>query len=237
MIRLITFDLDNTLWDINPVILEAERAMRSWVKEHVPEAIAHLEMDRLKGVYKHLLNTEPDLKGFPTRFRKRLLYSVFKEVKLDDEQALLRSEQAFEVFYEYRNRITLFHQAEHILDTLSARYPLIALTNGNASLKLVGIDRYFKAHFSAETEGHPKPHKAMFEKALQFLDIKAKQAIHIGDHPEEDVEAARMLGFHTIWFNADGRQPAGLCQPSREIHSLDSMVSAVNSIADAVQQA
>ena len=36
-IKVITFDLDNTLWDVEPVILNAERKMRTWLHDEVPE--------------------------------------------------------------------------------------------------------------------------------------------------------------------------------------------------------
>ncbi len=232
MIKLLTFDLDNTLWEIDPVIIEAEKAMRTWVAEHVPEAVAHLEMDQLKQTYKHVLEQHPEVAHHPTNFRKKLLYRVFTNANLVHEHAHDMSEQAFAVFYRGRNQITLFHQAEDILESLSSRYPLIALTNGNANLEMIGIDRYFKAHFSAETEGQPKPHQAMFHRALDFAGVTAEEAIHIGDNPKEDVEAARALGYHTIWFNENGAASSDLCQPTVEIHRLDELVNAVERIAD-----
>jgi len=233
MIKLITFDLDNTLWDIDPVIIEAEKAMRLWVAEHVPEAVAQLEMDQLKQTYRHILNQHPEVAHHPTNFRKKLLYQVFTQVSLSHDHATEMSEKAFEVFYRGRNKITLFHQAEDILQALSKQYPLVALTNGNANLSMIGIDGYFQAHFSSETEGKPKPHQAMFERALSFGKVTASETIHIGDHPKEDVEAASKLGFNTIWFNENGRQDPGLCSPTAEIHSLHQLTAAVANIAKA----
>lgn len=227
MIKLITFDLDNTLWDINPVIIAAEKRLRNWVAEQVPEAVAHLEMDQLKQVYKKIREEHPELLHHPTNFRKKILHTVFSRVQTNPEPAASLTEKAFQVFYEGRNQITLFHQAEAILKNLSQRYPLIALSNGNANLTMIGIDQYFKAHFSSETEGKAKPHKAMFERALAFSQIEAHQAIHIGDHPIEDVEAASKLGFSTIWFNQNQQQDSTLCNPTEQIHNLDQLESAV----------
>ncbi|MGB3622588.1 MAG: HAD family hydrolase, partial [Ketobacter sp.] len=231
MIKLLTFDLDNTLWEIDPVIIEAEKAMRNWVQQHVPEAVALLEMDQLKGTYKRVLEQFPDVRNHPTNMRKKLLYEVFIQARLEHAHALEMSDKAFAVFYKGRNQITLFHQAEQILKTLSDQYPLIALTNGNANLEMIGIEGYFQAHFSSETEGKPKPHRAMFLRALSTLGVRPEQTIHIGDNPEEDIEAARVLGFHTIWFNENQRLPADRCQPSVEIHSLDQLPEAVHHIA------
>jgi len=233
MIKLLTFDLDNTLWDIDPVIIAAEQAMRQWIAEHVPEAVAQLEMDLLKQTYKQVLEQHPEVAHHPTNFRKRLLYQMFTQASLSHDHAHEMSAQAFAVFYRGRNQITLYHQAEAILAQLSARFPLVALTNGNADLAMIGIDRFFVAHFSAETEGQPKPHRAMFERALQHCKVAAHEAIHIGDHPREDVTAAAGLGFHTIWFNQNGTAPADQCQPSRQIQQLSELIPAIDQIVAA----
>ena len=34
-IKLITFDLDDTFWDISPVIIKAEMATRSYLESHI----------------------------------------------------------------------------------------------------------------------------------------------------------------------------------------------------------
>lgn len=230
MIKLITFDLDHTLWDVDPVIIKAEQKMRAWVAQHLPEAVAHLEMDQLKGVYKHLRDQHPELLHHPTNFRKKLLHTVFSQLDISHDHALDMTEQAFQVFYEGRNDIELFHEAENILQQLSQRFPLIALSNGNANLKMVGIDQYFVGHYSAETEGKAKPHQAMFLRALEHVNATPQQAIHIGDNPKEDVEAARAAGYNTIWFNENNKQAEGLCNPTREIHHLNQLLQAVDAI-------
>ena len=35
-IQLITFDLDDTLWDVTPVMQDAEAALRNWLTLHAP---------------------------------------------------------------------------------------------------------------------------------------------------------------------------------------------------------
>ena len=35
-LRLITFDLDDTLWDAPPVLQAAEAALQRWLAEHAP---------------------------------------------------------------------------------------------------------------------------------------------------------------------------------------------------------
>ena len=91
-----------------------------------------------------------------------------------------------------------------VLDALERahrRYKLAALSNGNADLKRIGAGRLFDVVLSAETVGRAKPHPAMFERALADANVAADEAVHVGDHPEHDVLAARGAGLHAVWAN------------------------------------
>ena len=46
-IRVITFDLDNTLWDVEPALIRAEEAQQSWLLEHRPGAVEAFDHDAL----------------------------------------------------------------------------------------------------------------------------------------------------------------------------------------------
>jgi putative hydrolase of the HAD superfamily len=67
--------------------------------------------------------------------------------------------------------------------------------------------------FSSEV-GKRKPHAAIFERALEELDVDAEDAVFVGDRLYEDVRGAGELGMVTVqalWFRADenpeGREP------------------------------
>ena len=69
------------------------------------------------------------------------------------------------------------------------------------------------AVFSSEI-GKRKPHPAIFERALEALDVRPEEAVFVGDRLYEDVRGAGELGMKTVqavWFRADehpdGREP------------------------------
>jgi putative hydrolase of the HAD superfamily len=69
------------------------------------------------------------------------------------------------------------------------------------------------AVFSSEV-GKRKPHPAIFQAALDALDVAAEEALFVGDRLYEDVRGAGELGMTTVqavWFradeNPDGREP------------------------------
>ena len=232
MISVITFDLDNTLWEIDPVIVRANRAMTEWIAAQLPEAVARLELKPFMALRDRVAAEHPHIAGKPTFLRKKMLYEVFRDLELEHEHAERMSEQAFEVFYHHRNQVTLFHDAEELLHNLSRRYTLIALTNGNADLERIGIDRYFAAHFNADKVARPKPYADMFQAALDFAGVKPEQCIHIGDHPDEDVAAAAALGFHTIWFQPPYAKPRPGFEPAYHATELKQIPDMIRDIEE-----
>lgn len=54
--------------------------------------------------------------------------------------------------------------------------------------------------------GKRKPHRAIFERALDELGVEAHETLHVGDRLYHDVGGAAALGIATVqalWFRAD----------------------------------
>lgn len=200
-IKLITFDLDDTLWPIHDVIVKAEAALQAWLHEQHPDVMATHDKESLKALRIHIFKNNPHLSHSPTAMRKAMLTALFEQSGLSGEEAVQLSETAFEYFIHHRNQVDLFDDAEHLLTELKKRFTLGAITNGNADLQKIGLDHLFDFHISADIIGKAKPHPAMFEAALAQGPFKPEETIHIGDHPKEDVAAAKALGIKTIWIN------------------------------------
>ena len=105
------------------------------------------------------------------------------------------------------------------LEVLSKRYTLAALSNGNADIRRLGLERIFAFHLNAEGVGAPKPQPAMFEAALRS-GAWPGQAVHIGDNAVDDV-GCRGLGYQNRMGErrsprlAPGRRRIGSCPTSR----------------------
>ena len=136
-------------------------------------------------------------------------------------------EAAFGVFYAARQQVELYADAEPALARLAARYPLLALTNGNADIHQVGLGHFFAGSVGAHTVGLPKPHKAIFDAAAQALSCPAEAVLHVGDDALLDVLAARQAGMQSVWVNrgeADWRHPE---TPHLTVSSLDQLCEAL----------
>ncbi|CUR48136.1 HAD family hydrolase [Alloalcanivorax xenomutans] len=220
-LKLITFDLDNTLWPVDEVIRQAERTCSAWIAEHHPEASAALTAERIRSVRDRLIGEQPDYLNNLTRLRRDAMAQAFIEAGFAEREARHIAQDAFLVFHEARNKVSFFPGALEVLETLADSYTLGALSNGNADLKQIGIRDLFAFHHSAESIGKRKPEADMFHAALHSAGVSATQAVHVGDHPLEDVDAARQHGFHAVWANLiDLSWPSDLDQPSHYIHNL-----------------
>ena len=110
------------------------------------------------------------------------------------------------------------------LESLASRYKLVAVTNGNARLERIGIDHLFHAVVSARTAGAAKPARPIFDAAVSAGGAAAHETLHVGDHPEFDVDGARAAGLVAVWLNRNGHEwPDSLEPPDRTIADLSEL--------------
>lgn len=200
-IKLITFDLDDTLWDIEGLFVQAEKAVYQWLEIHCSDLTSTLSLEALTNARLSFWHQHPELRHQLSRMRQVSLATQLVKSGYSSDQAEKLSQEAFEVFMEHRHRVTFFDDVHEILTQLSRQYQLGALSNGNACPKRLGIGQYFDFHFSAEILNASKPSPDHFEAALAFADCQPQEMIHIGDNPLDDIQGAQTLGIHTIWFN------------------------------------
>jgi putative hydrolase of the HAD superfamily len=111
------------------------------------------------------------------------------------------AQDAFEVFFGARMEVDLFDDALPALAWLSQRYPVVALTNGNADVHRVGIGQFFTGSVGARDVGAAKPDPRIFLAAAEALQLKPAQILHVGDDALLDVLGAQAVGMQTAWVN------------------------------------
>ena len=199
-IRAVTLDLDDTLWPVWPTIERAEDALRRWLDAHAP-ATARLARDpdtarrARQQVLADLAGQTHDLGLIRRQMIRQLLDWAGEPPRL--------AEPAFEVFFAARQQVSLFDDALPALQRLGARYPLVALSNGNADVQLIGIGQHFHAAISAAQVGVAKPDPRIFAAAAQAAGVPAGAVLHIGDDAQLDGAGALAAGMQMAWINRD----------------------------------
>jgi len=230
-IRLITFDLDNTLWDVGQVIREAESAMNGWLDDHVPEYRRQLDREVVMALREAAIRERPDLGHDVSALREEVLYRGMRRLGINEAAARQHAADAFQMFYEARQQVVFFEHALETLADLAGRYRLAALTNGNANVASMGLDRYFSFALSAADVRASKPAPDIFHAALSAAGVAPAESIHVGDNLVDDIHGAAAVGMHTIWVNI-GR--AGVedsdARPSEVVEHLRDLPTAVGRI-------
>ena len=203
MIRLVTFDLDNTLWSVDVVIGRAERRMRDWLRPRVPE-YRHLTKEDHAAIRDGVIADNPGIVHDISLLRERVLTETIEHCGYPRSAAAELAAGAFAEFLDWRHRIDFFAGALDVLAALSRSYTLASLTNGNADFARLGLDRYFSFGYCAADVGASKPHTAMFERAMAHAGVTAGEAVHVGDHAIDDVQGATAAGMATVWVNLTG---------------------------------
>ncbi|MCB2250665.1 HAD-IA family hydrolase [Pseudomonas chlororaphis] len=218
-IKLITFDLDDTLWDTAPVIVSAEAVLRQWLTDHAPR-LGGVPVEHLWAIRERVLNAEPGLRYRISALRRRVLFHALGEAGYDQEQANALADQSFEVFLHARHQLEIFPEVQPTLEALANHFALGVVTNGNADVRRLGLADYFKFALCAEDIGIAKPDSRLFHEALQRGQATPETAVHIGDHPGDDIAGAQQAGLRAIWFNPAGKTWEAERRPDAEIRSL-----------------
>jgi len=69
----------------------------------------------------------------------------------------------------------------------------------------LGIDRYFDFKVISAVFGAAKPDPKIFQEALRQADVRADEAVHVGDSLEDDVRGAHLVGIKTLWLDRSNR--------------------------------
>lgn len=221
-IKLITFDLDDTLWDTAPVIASAEILLRDWLAANAPR-LGSVPVEHLFAIRERLVQAEPALKHRISALRRRVLFNALAEVGYAQEQAQALADEAFEVFLQARHQVEVFPEVEPVLEILRQHYVLGVVTNGNADVRRLGISDYFRFALCAEDLGVGKPDPAPFLEALKRGGVEAAAAVHIGDHPGDDISGAQRAGLRAVWFNPQSKDWTGERAPDAEVRQLSQL--------------
>jgi len=75
----------------------------------------------------------------------------------------------------------------------------ISLEEGiHDALRRLGLLRYFTVVVASSSMGYKKPHRSLFERALQGVDVEPPSAVFVGDRLVDDISGAQAVGMRAI---------------------------------------
>ncbi len=226
-IRAITLDLDDTLWPVWPAIARAETVLQDWLRLNAPDTASLCAQPGAVRAFRERVGREmPHLAHDLAALRQEAIRRALEQA--GDDPAL--AAPAFEVFFAQRQRVDLYPDAEPALAFLSARWPVVALSNGNADVARVGIGHYFRGAVSMRAMGIGKPHAPIFREAARVAGVAPHEVLHIGDDPHLDAVGGLGTGMQVAWVNRGGHDWAHTPHVPHvtvpDLHSLGRLLAA-----------
>lgn len=191
MIKAVIFDLDGTL-------LNRDESVKKFIDhqyERLNKWLAHIPKEKYIARF-----IELDNRGYV--WKDKVYQQLTEEFEINE---VTWEELLQDYINQFQHHCVPFPNLISMLEELrSNHYILGMITNGFGqfqmdNIKALGIESYFETILVSEWEGMKKPDPQIFKKALHQLHVTASESIFVGDHPENDVKAAKNVGMKSIW--------------------------------------
>ncbi|EMN7238897.1 HAD-IA family hydrolase [Vibrio parahaemolyticus] len=240
MLKAIFFDMDETLCGTSQADKAAGQKFAAWIQQTYPQVSdpqAFLQR-YLQGVYKKLNAEFPQLVALlpdENAFRCGLIQTILAEngIHIDAEQA----QQAQHYFDSARmGAFTFFPGVKEMLTDLRKHYKLVVITNGpifsqHPKLKATQMNEWVDHIIVGGEEPEEKPAASIFQKALNLVDVKPEEALHIGDSLAADIVGANNMGILSVWVNATGASNPTEITPNFEIRETVELKEILKTLA------
>jgi putative hydrolase of the HAD superfamily len=185
-------DRDSTLRELKEVVAE----FSSNYEHHFDKLLSRLPLDATLGLNFPLLVSAAVVAYHETKFRELTAYDDVTEVL----RLLSRSGLTLGII---TSGLTL-KQAEKIVRLRVHRF----------------IDH--RAIFISDQVGIGKPNPKLYLRAVERVGVRPSEAMHVGDHPINDVDAANAAGLVSVWNRREGRHriDAGKTRPKHVIDNF-----------------
>jgi putative hydrolase of the HAD superfamily len=231
MIKCLTFDLDDTLWDIRPVINNMDLKLYQWLGINAPRFTDKYTPDYFSILKQQVVDSFPEIAHSVTDIRLKGLEISLLQVGYTQQEAFDIAQRGFQIALAARQEVTFFEHVHNSLQTLKSQgYLMGAITNGNADIHRVGLSQYFDFQFNAHDAGVEKPDPIIYQMMLEHTKLNAEQIIHIGDNPIADVQGAQELGMSTIWVNVIPQDWSHQFQADAQVGCISELPKAVENI-------
>jgi len=190
MIKVIFFDLDDTLYSFKGTKLEVKSEMKA------------LEIAEMLQYYARFIEIKKELtKGEDVMQEDRTVWfrKLLEEKGKDPEKAVEMNQIYWQTLVQ---GIELYRDFKQIEPELRKKYKLGVITDG---IKKYQLDRFnalgitdFDFFITSEEVGMEKPNIRIFQKAIEIARCDPEEAMMVGDNPIRDIKGAKKAGLKTV---------------------------------------
>ena len=200
MYKGILLDIDNTLYQYDPLHEIATTALFDYIEKHFNKSRQKIS-DAFNTAKCHVKQNTPETAAS----HNRLLY-VQNLCEILEIESLVHSLDLYNVYWDtFLESLTLSLGAQ----TFFSKYghlPICLVTDLTAHIQhrkvaKLELTRWANFMVTSEEAGCEKPHPYMFQLALNKLNLNANEVCMIGDSYKKDIEGALRLGIDAYWLS------------------------------------
>jgi len=225
MIKLIIFDLDNTLTDF---VKMKDRAIEAAVQSMIDAGLM-FSPERIRSEIYRIYDEEGiEYQKVFNKLLLSLLGRIDYKILAAGIVGYRRAREASLVLYP--------HVKVTLIELIKRGLKLAVVSDAprqEAWLRLcyLQLHHIFDTVITYDDTGEYKPSPAPFKKVLEILGVEPNEAIMVGDWPERDIVGAAELGIRTVFAkygDTFGTKDSGADYEIKDIYELVTIVDSLN---------
>lgn len=186
MIKLVAFDLDDTLYNEKDFVFEAFKEVSEYLS-------AKYNLNS-KEIYIDMINI------LESHGRGKIFNLICDNYNINEDIKAL-----VQVYRNAKPKLKLYEDSVEILNKLKYNYKLGLITDGLGyvqwnKIKLLEVEKYFDNIIVTDDLGREywKPHIMPFKNMAEKFKFLPNECVYIGDNPNKDFYGAKKLGYKTV---------------------------------------
>ncbi len=199
MYKGILLDIDNTLYDYEPLHQLAQNTLFNFIMNKFS-----INLDDISKAYKQAKLQVKHNNPASAASHNRLLY-VQNLCEILEVNAFGNSIKLYDLYWNtFLENMSLSPGAQNFLSSYG-HLPICLVTDLTAHIQhrkvaKLALSRWADYMVTSEEAGCEKPHPYMFQLALKKLNLQAADVCMIGDSFKKDIEGAISLGINSFWL-------------------------------------
>ncbi len=212
MLKALFLDLDETLCDTVSANQKARHLLINKLTELLADSIKSEKLadNYLKGIYK-IFDEEMKKLFLPISceetFRNNLLKYLFEKENITTDFSMELIDSLRQEFDENRmQHFDFFPGVKELLCDLRKEYKLVVITNGPTysqypKVEKVKVRDLVDFIIIGGEEPEEKPHKSIFYKGCELVQVEPAHVLHVGDSLNADIQGAKNAGLKAVWIS------------------------------------
>ena len=173
--------------------------------------------------------TKQEVIQFFSEYQRLVIQGSGIDISMEQGESMFRALRKLP--YDFK----LFEDAIPTLQILSSKgLRLGILSNNDDDMNSIcgklGLNKYLDFIITSGDVGSGKPKPEIFNKALEIVNAKPCESIHVGDQYESDIKGALGVGIRPVLIDRDDMYPEGTYNESERIESLLQLQDIIDSI-------